>query len=219
MSQRGRRRLLVSVVVAGLGIAAIALVGLLGGAANEAAAGDAAPPPEVGKFIEGSARAMERAGFTGCPMVYVVAGPAEADFGTICKTLADPAVTALMSGFTGAVVDPADKDEAEVEEEMRERGFRVIVRSLAGKFLGGLQGSFDAKDLSRLLEAARHEHPRAVRRSPLYTLLRAMPEAIEKVIAEDGREKAEQLVDLMAESEAEGEASEPVAALRDRLAR
>ncbi len=218
MSRRARRRLLVSVLIVGVGIAAIPLVGLLGGGADGAAAGDEAPPV-IGRFSRGATPALEQAGFTGCPLVYVLAGPADADYDAICKVLADPAVTALMSRFAGALIDPADKTDAKVEEETREAGFRLVVRSLAGKFLGGLRGSFGVKDLTRLLDGVQREHPRAVRRSPLYTLLRSKPEAIEKVLEQDGREKAEWFVDLMAQSEPEGEASEPVAALRSRLAR
>ena len=121
MSHRGKRRLaLVSLVVVALACAAIPLAALLGGGAGPQDAGEEAPAADLGKFLRGSALGMDRAQFTGCPLVQVFASPQDADYAAITKVLGDPSVTALMADFAGVLIDPSEKAEAEVEAQRRE---------------------------------------------------------------------------------------------------
>ena len=220
MSERTKRRLAFSSL-----IAAILAAGLIGAAAFigrgdappiAAADVDEAPAAPEG-FDLGTEAALERARFTGAPLLFVFLGPEDRALDAVRKAAAAPEVRAALPWYTPVLVDPGDPAEAEVEREARADGLSVVIRGLGGELLGGLKAPFEAEDLARLVLAVRGSHPWAPRPSPLWSLLRAEPEAIRKVAETDGRERAEGLVAEMAL--VEGEASEAVIALRAELAR
>jgi hypothetical protein len=180
-----------------------------------AAPGD--PLADIGPFRLGVASGTERAAFTGAPFVYVFLDRSDSDLARASAALADPEVAQLMRGFTGVLLDAADEAARDTEPELRSQGLRVVVRALSGKFLGGIETPFGAEDLKTLLASVLRRHPHAAARSPLYSLLRTVPDAIARVVEAEGPEKAAWYVDLMAE--AEGPESEAVVALRERIAR
>jgi hypothetical protein len=228
MSKKAKRSV-VAVVVSLLAVvvAIWAALGLRGERAL-GVANPPAPPPkaallkaaqaaleDIGKFQVGQERGIERSSFTGCPFVYVFLSPEDPDYAPLSSVLADSQVNAQMPNFTGVLIDTRNQAEAEVESEWRAQGFRVVVRGLSGGFYGGFNVPFGAQELSELLRSVIESHPRTIHRSPLYRLLRNLPEAIDKVLEKDGRPRAEWCLSLMEETE--GRDAEPVAALRGRL--
>ena len=211
MSKRAKRGLAASAVLAvlaGLGIYAVV-------ASGRTTAG-AQTLPDAGKFRSGSGLGEERAGFSGRSKVLVFTSAADPEWPTIEACLQTGALEAELGRFTGVLVDPAA--EPEVEAALRERaGFRVVVRSLNGAFLGGLPAGWGCQELVELLRSIRGEAAGDPERSPIYANLLESTAAIDALLLEGAREKAERFVGLL--EEFEGPESPAVQAARARLGR
>jgi hypothetical protein len=217
VSEKNKRRLVGSfVVVALFSLGAFLAVSFFDGG-GPATAGGAAQVAlaDVGRFRVGSAGGVERSSFTGCPFVYVFLSPDDPDYAAVEAALKDARVATAMTHFTGVLIDTRDTSEDQVEEAWRKKGWRVLVRSLGGPVLGGFKDAFSAEDLAQLLESIRRDRPKAFLGSPLYGLLKNLPEAIDRVVERQGRAKAEWYVGLMEEIEGSGDPG--VGALKARL--
>ena len=157
---------------------------------------------DAGKFKLGSALGMERAGFSGQPMVLVFANPDSPDWPSLSACLQSPEVEAEMALFTGILVD--ERFEPGVEAVLRERdGFRVVVRGLSGAFLGGLKDGSDCLTLSSLLKSIRERSISPPVKSPIYTRLLENPDPIDALLFNGERAKAEKFVGFLKEFEGE----------------
>jgi hypothetical protein len=196
--------------------AAAALVGLVtyGVLVPRSGVGAAAQAlSDVGKFKVGSALGMERAGFSGRPMVQVFTTADDPNWPAISACLQSAEVEAEMGAFVGVLVDA--RAEPEVESAFRRKhGLQLIVRGLNGAFLGGLKTGFQCPDLVGLLKTIRAGLNPEIEKSPIYTSLMLSPDAIDYYKAQSQNAKAARFVELLKEFEGEGSAAVQAAEAR-----
>jgi hypothetical protein len=170
----------------------------------------------VGLFRLGSRLGEDRAGFFGRPKFQVFADTSDRALPALEACLKSPEVEAVLGKFTPVLIDASGPEESGAEAELRSAGFQVVLRGLDGGFLGGLEAGRSCGELVDLLAAAGASLPQP-QESPICTLLRQHPEAIDDVVRLGGRAEAVKYVELL--KEVEGESSDTVAAIQARLER
>jgi hypothetical protein len=208
MSRRTGRSI-IGVCAVGMTGAALLLYTL--GGAREGATAQALEEP--GRFRLGAELGAERAGFSGLPLLYVFADPADPGWTGLAACLSSAWVEAELGSFTPVLID--ERTDGATEATLRRRGLQVIARGLNGKLLGGLPHGASCEELILLLGAIRSSMIQSPEPSPIYAVLRRTPEPIEELLRRGERARAERLVDFLAEFE--GEESPAVAAARERL--
>jgi hypothetical protein len=209
MSKRTKRGIAFSAIIALAAGLAVYLAVPGGTAARTQALSD------VGVFRAGSALGEERAGFSGRPQVKVLVSEGAETIVRVSAALQDPAVVNAMAAYTGVLVDAAA--EPGVEQVLRERDkLQVVVRSLDGSFLGGLE-AVTAPELARLLETISARLGKAAEPSPLLARLRESTEPIDAMLQEGKRAEAEKFADFL--REIDGPAADSVQAVENRLGR
>jgi hypothetical protein len=202
---------LCGLIVAAAGFFLVTRVGGGRGAAVQDAVADA------GRFRSGWALGLDRAGFSGLPMVTVLADGADAGWPALRACLEDAAVSAELGSYTPVLVDAAGLDpESELAEHWR-RGHGAVVRALSGQFLGSLPQGFTCEDLVALLETAKWKLASEPQKSPIYVRLLESPEAIDWFVANGRRAEAEKFAAFLREFE--GAESPAVQAVESRLGR
>jgi hypothetical protein len=170
--------------------------------------------PDVGRFKVGSAAGMERAGFSGRPMVEVFTTADDPTWPAISQCLQSAELDAEMDSFVGVLVDA--RSEPAVESRFRgKHRLQLIVRGLNGAFLGGLKTGFQCADLIALLKSIRASMNREIEKSPIYTSLMLSPDAVDYFKSRGETPKAARFVELL--KEFEGESSPAVEAAEARL--
>jgi hypothetical protein len=149
----------------------------------------------VGRFLVGSTLGEERAGFSGRAMVQVFTRPDAPDWPSIAACLQSAEVEQEMFFFVGVLVD--ERQEPEVEANLRARGLKVIIRGLNGGYLGGLFQGFSSRDLSGLLMSVRLSAVIQPKRSPIYARLLETPEPIDELIFRGELDRAVKFVDFL----------------------
>jgi hypothetical protein len=189
-----------------------------GGAAGGGGGGGAqAALSDAGRFRAGWTLGLDRAGFSGLPMVTVLADSADARLPALRTCLQDAAVAAELGAYTPVLVDAAGLDpESELADHWR-RGDGAVVRALSGQFLGGLPQGFACEDLVALLQTAVTKLASAPQKSPIYVRLLESPEAIDWFVANGQRAEAEKFAAFLREFE--GAESPAVQAVESRLGR
>ena len=168
---------------------------------------------DVGSFRVGHELGLERAGFSGRPMVIVFASADSPDWPAIQACLQSSEVAAeIASGFTGVIVD--ETAEPKVEPSLRE-SFRVIVRGLHGAMLGGLKAGFACADLSALLKQVSATANSPPEMSPIYARLLESSGAVDALNESGASVGAAKYVEFL--RELEGAESPAVKAAEARL--
>lgn len=219
MSKRTKRGLfltiLASTVVVGWVLLAKSSFTVARPQGDEPAAAPDAGIADVGPFKLGYQRGLERAGFSGSPMLFLFAGP-KTDLPTLQACVRAEPLAVLLRNFTPILIDGQTEPAVETDFRLRD-GLEVVARDLNGKFLGGLPSGYTCDQLSAFLTAVLAERPAESEKSPAYSSLLESPALIAQLVGQGDLETAGKFVELL--KEFEGETSQAAQAAEAQLRR